>query len=124
MAFDDEAREALIRELGDRWTFATPNEVFAAGARWATRRMWQTIDADAGGRAVHAAWRDAMLLHGRAVPEERMTWETLDPVDRALDRQIHRTLTDAAIARAIGRRPGPLPAAVRPLIGGPAPEAE
>jgi hypothetical protein len=41
-----------------------------------------------GGREVHRSWRDHMLAQSRDVAEQRMTWETLDPLDQALDNAI------------------------------------
>jgi hypothetical protein len=41
-----------------------------------------------GGREVHRSWRDHMLAQSRDVAEQRMTWETLDPLDHALDNAI------------------------------------
>jgi hypothetical protein len=43
---------------------------------------------NAGGREVHRSWRDHMLAQSRDVAEQRMTWETLDPLDQALDNAI------------------------------------
>lgn len=53
------------------------------------------MDADEIGREVWESWRDGMLAQGRAVPTERMAWETLSEADRELDRWIGWRVADA-----------------------------
>lgn len=41
-----------------------------------------------GARQVWKSWRDTMLLQGRNVAPERMDWDGLAEIDKALDVQI------------------------------------
>ncbi len=41
-----------------------------------------------GAREVHRSWRDNMLAQGRGVSPERMEWDTLPDIDKALDARI------------------------------------
>lgn len=41
-----------------------------------------------GRREVHRSWRDTMLSQNREVSNDRMSWETLSPLDKLLDEQI------------------------------------
>ena len=56
------------------------------------RDKLQAILAAIDGRAVHTAWRDAMLEQGRPVASERMRWTTLSNEDKMLDHNIAERL--------------------------------
>jgi hypothetical protein len=53
---------------------------------------------------VHAAWRDAMLEQGRQVPPERMHWDSLSALDKALDHFIAERLASLMV-QAMGGAP-------------------